>query len=66
MIVAGVWTGVGFSNSKNWRTWFRTRIPKFWNRNGVGVWKCDSGHLWFAHVDTDRTGERRLNITPTV
>ena len=20
--------------------------PKFWNRSGVGVWKCNSGHLW--------------------
>jgi len=41
MIVAGVWTGVGFSNLKN----CRTRIQKFWNRSGVGVWKRDSGHL---------------------
>ena len=43
MIVAGVWTGVGFSNLKN----CRTRIEKFWNRSGVGIWKSDSGHLWF-------------------
>jgi len=28
MIVAGVLTGVGFSNLKN----FRTRIKKFWNK----------------------------------
>ena len=41
MVVAGVWTGVGFSNLKN----RRTRIQKFWNRSGVGVWKCDFGHL---------------------
>jgi len=41
MIVARVWTGVGFSNWKN----FRNRIQKFWNRSGVGVWKSDSGHL---------------------
>jgi len=39
MIVAGVWTGVGFSNLKS----IRTRIKKFWNRNGVG--ESDSGHL---------------------
>jgi len=43
MIVAGVWTGVGFSILKNSRTWIR--IQKFWNRSGVGVWKSDSGHL---------------------
>ena len=42
MIVAGVWTGVGFSILKN----CRTRIKKLWNRIGVGVWKSDSGHLW--------------------
>jgi len=42
MIVAGVWTGVGFSNLKN----SRTRIQKFWNRSGIGVWKSDSDHLW--------------------
>jgi len=40
--VAGVWTGVGFSNLKK----CRTRIQKFWNRSWVGVWKSDSGHLW--------------------
>jgi len=22
---------------------------KFWNRNGVGVWKIDSGHLWLQY-----------------
>jgi len=43
MIVAGVWAGVGFSNLKN----CRTRIQKFWNRSGVGVWKNDSGHLCY-------------------
>ena len=42
MIVAGVWTGVGFSNFKN----SRTRIHKFWNWSGIGVWKSDSDHLW--------------------
>jgi len=42
IIAAGVWTGVGFSNLNN----CRTRIQKFWNRSGVGVWKSDSGHLW--------------------
>ena len=31
MIVAGVWTGVGFSNLKN----NCTRIQKFWNMSGV-------------------------------
>jgi len=41
MIVAGVWTEVGFSNFKN----NRTRIQKFWNRSGIGVWKSDSDHL---------------------
>ena len=45
-MVAGVWTGVGFSNLKNSRS--RTRIQKFQNRNGVGVWKTDTGHLWFG------------------
>jgi len=43
MILAGVWTGVGFWNLKNGR--IRTRIQKFWNTSGVGVWKSDSGHL---------------------
>jgi len=46
MIVGGVWTGVGFSNLKN----SRTRIQKFWNRSGIGIWKCDSDHLWFELV----------------
>jgi len=46
MIVAGFWTGVGFSNLKNCRTRIRTRIQKFWNRSGVGVRKSDFGHLW--------------------
>jgi len=45
MIVAGVWTGVGFSNLKNSPTRIRTRILKYWNRSGVGVWKSDSRHL---------------------
>jgi len=27
--------------------WHRARIPKFWNRSGVGVWKSDPSHLWF-------------------
>ena len=44
-MVAGVRTGAGFSNTKNFRTWTRTRMKKFWNRSGVGVWKCDFGHL---------------------
>ena len=44
MIVAGVSTGVGFSNLKNSRTQIRNQ--KFWKRSGVGVWKNDSGHLW--------------------
>jgi len=43
MIVAGVWTSVGFSNLKNSRN--RTRIPKFWKRSVV--WKSDSGHLCY-------------------
>ena len=46
MTVAGVWTGVGFSNLKN--SW--SRIQKFWNWSGVGVWKSDSGHLWLELV----------------
>jgi len=46
MIVAGVWTGVGFSNLKNCLTRIRTRIPKFWNRSGVRVWQRDSGNIW--------------------
>jgi len=46
MIVAGVGTGVGFSNLENSRTQIRTGIQKFWDRSGVGVWKSDSGHLW--------------------
>jgi len=37
MIVAGIRTGVGFSNLKQCRTPTRTRIPKFWNSSGVGV-----------------------------
>ena len=40
---AGVWTGVGFSKLKNFRT--EIRVQKFWNRSGVGVWKSDYGHL---------------------
>ena len=43
MIVAGVWTGVGFSNLKN----TPTRIQKFWNRSGAGAWKIDSGHICY-------------------
>jgi len=23
-----------------------TRIQRFCKRSGVGIWKCDSGHLW--------------------
>jgi len=41
--LAGVWTGVEFSNLKNRR--IRTRIQKFWNRSGFGVWESDSGHF---------------------
>jgi len=26
------------------------RIQKFCHRNGVGVWKCDTSHLWFKNV----------------
>ena len=37
-MVAGVWTGVGFTNLKIFRT--RIRIQKFWNSIGVGFWKC--------------------------
>jgi len=44
MIVAGVWTGFGFSNLKNRR--IRSQIPNFCNRSGVGAWKSYSGHLW--------------------
>jgi len=51
MIAAGVWTGVGFSNLKN----CRTRIEKFWNRSGVGVWKSDSGHLCRTPATSNRT-----------
>ena len=47
MIVARVWTGVGFSNLKNSRTRMRTRIQKFWNRSGVRVWKNYPGHLCY-------------------
>jgi len=47
MIVAGVWTWVGFSKLKNCQTWIP--IQKLWNTSGVGVWKSDSGHLWFKH-----------------
>jgi len=43
MIVAGVWTGAGFSNLKN----CLIRIQKFWNRSGVGDWKSDCGNLWY-------------------
>jgi len=46
MIVAGVWTGVGFSNWKN----FRTRIQRFWNSTRVGVWRSDSGQLWWKRT----------------
>jgi len=41
-MVPGVWTGVGFSNLKNFRTLIR--VQKCWNRSGVGVWKSDSSH----------------------
>jgi len=51
MIVAGVWTGVGFSKLKN----SRTRIQKFWNRSGVGVWKSDSGYLWWSRQVRNRS-----------
>jgi len=30
------------------RKTFWSRIEKFWNRSGVGVWNCDSGHLCFS------------------
>ena len=43
-MVAGVWTGIGFSNLK--KCWTRIRIQKFWNRSWVRVWKCDCGHIW--------------------
>jgi len=49
----GVWTGVGLSNLKNCRTRNQTRIQKFWNRSGFGVWKCDSGHLWYPPACLD-------------
>ena len=42
---AGVWTGIEFSSLKQFRT--RIRIQQFRNRSGVGVWKCDSGHLCY-------------------
>jgi len=47
-IVAQVWTGIGFSIWKNFRT--RIQIQKFWNRSGVGVWRSDSKHQWCARV----------------
>jgi len=54
MIVAGVWTRVGFSNLKN----SRTRIKKFWNRSGVGVWKSDSGNLWYVSTLSGTAGRQ--------
>ena len=29
----------------------RTRIQKFWNMSGVGVWKSDSVHLWYSYTE---------------
>jgi len=46
-MAAGVWTGVRFSNLKNFPTRTLIRIEKFRNKSGVGGWKNDSGHLWF-------------------
>jgi len=58
MIVAGVWTGVGMSNMKNYRT--RIKVQKYWNRSGVGVWKSDSGHLWTTGPEVYRIRISRL------
>jgi len=53
-MVAKVWTGVGFSNSKNFtvRIWIHKRnrsgigVGKCYrSRSGIGVGKCDSGHI---------------------
>jgi len=52
-MVAGVWTGLGFSNWKN----FRTRIQKFWDRSGVR--KSDSGHLWYLPCPLLSSRDRR-------
>ena len=38
------------SNLKKIRN--RIRTQKFWNRSRVGVWKCDSGHLWFTRLES--------------
>ena len=46
---ARVWTEVGFSNLRNFRTQTWIRIQKFWNMSGVRVWKSDSGHLCRKH-----------------
>ena len=60
MIVAGVWTGVGFLNLKNSRTRIQSRIHKFWNRSGFGVWKIDSCHLWRCLAVSDWTNEKSV------
>jgi len=31
--------------SRSLKMWLRPP-QKFWNRSGVGAWKCDFGHLW--------------------
>jgi len=44
-MTTGVWTGVGFSDLKNFPTRTLNRIKKFRNRSGVGVWTSDSDPL---------------------
>jgi len=55
-MVAGVWTGLGFSNWIN----FRTRIQKFWDRSGVR--KSDSGHLWYLPCPLLSSRDRRTRL----
>ena len=55
MTVAGVWTGVGFPNLKNYR--HPDPHSKIWSRSGVRVWKSDSGNLQFEqHSSRDELG----------
>jgi len=59
MIVAGDWTGVGFSNLENSRMRIQIPIQKFWNRSGVGVSKIEK--LWNHSCMEAINSPKRLN-----
>jgi len=69
LIVAGVWTGVGFSKLKKCQTRIRIRIQNFLNRSGVGVWKVtpatsamDTGRVRAIRKSADMFGKRFIRL----